>query len=185
MQRTPLGSARLIALCAAAFAPDILDGLLVISGVCNPVGLYTHTVPVVLLQTAVVAGLALIVTNSRRVAVLFAAAVLLHPVADFFTGRKLMMPGGELYGLNLYDRPAIDFMLETTLAVGGWWLIRRAAIAPRWAVSARTLALFVLLQAVIDTYSDSYTRAMKPDLCKAPGVSMHASPSHRRPSAPS
>ena len=110
--RAPIRTGRLIALCAAAFAPDVVDGLLVLVGECNPVGLYSHTIPVVALEAAIVGGLALLLTNSRATAALFATLVVLHPVGDFFTGSKLLLPGGDVHGLNLYDRPLIDFLLS-------------------------------------------------------------------------
>ncbi len=165
--RAPIRTARLIALCAAAFAPDVVDGLLVLVGECNPVGLYSHTIPVVALEAAIVGGLALLLTNSRATAALFATLVVLHPVGDFFTGSKLLWPAGDLHGLNLYDRPMIDFLLESSLAVGGWWLIRRATLAPRWAVSKWTLAAFLVAQGLLDLYADSYARGIKPNRCDA------------------
>ena len=165
MLRAPMRTGRLIALCAAAFAPDVVDGLLALAGECNPVGLYSHTIPAVALEAAVVGGLALLLTNSRAAAALFATVVVLHPVGDFFTGSKLLLPGGDVHGLNLYDRALIDFILEASLAVGGWWLIRRAAIAPRWAISKWTLAAFLVAQGLLDVFADTHARGIKPNGC--------------------
>lgn len=183
--RAPMRTGRLIALCAAAFAPDVVDGLLVLAGECNPVGLYSHTIPVVALEAAIVGGFTLLLTNSRAAAALFATVVVLHPVGDFFTGSKLLLPGGDVYGLNLYDRPLIDFILEASLAVGGWWLIRRAALAPRWAVSKWTLAAFLVVQGLLDVFADTYARGIKPNRCDAAVSASHVNPGRRGPTAPS
>lgn len=185
MLRAPMRTGRLIALCAAAFAPDVVDGLLALAGECNPVGLYSHTIPAVALEAAVVGGLALLLTNSRAAAALFATVVVLHPVGDFFTGSKLLLPGGDVHGLNLYDRALIDFVLEASLAVAGWWLIRRAAIAPRWAISKWTLAAFLVAQGLLDVFADTYARGIKPNGCDAAVSWSRVNPGHEGSTAPS
>ena len=37
--------------------PDVLDVAFAMSGICSPFGLYTHTLPAIALETAVVGGI--------------------------------------------------------------------------------------------------------------------------------
>jgi hypothetical protein len=125
-QRRKFGSTAVVALAVAALFPDVLDGVFFLFNVCSPYGLYSHTIYSVLLQSALVGGTAFLVFDSRSMGAIFAAAVLLHLPADFFTGRKLLFPGGEMVGLNFYDRPVWDFFLEAPLVVLGWTVARRS-----------------------------------------------------------
>ncbi len=160
-----MGTVTFLALAAASIAPDILDGAYQLLGICNPNGLYSHTTPVLLLQAAVVSGLALLVTGSRATAGVFAAVVLLHTPADYFTGRKLFEPGGELVGLLWYDRPLLDFAFESTWVLAGWWLLRRSGRGPRWATSTAVLVLLLTVQAAYDIQSAVSDTSRKPNAC--------------------
>src|SRR5688572_30885343 len=37
-----------------------------------------------------------------------------------------LWPGGPLVGLSLYERPALDFLVEAPVIVAGWLLYRRS-----------------------------------------------------------
>ncbi len=165
LQRNRFSAGTLVALLFASVAPDILDVLYAIAGVCNPYGLYSHTVHAAVLQAAVIGGAMLLVTGSRTAAITSASVVLLHIVGDYFTGQKLLLPGGGLVGLSWYDRPLLDFLLELPILIGGWWMLRRSGRAPRWAVSARTLGLLVLLQLAFDVHAEMSDRGLKPTAC--------------------
>lgn len=148
-------------LLPAAIAPDLLDIAYAASGVCNPYGLYSHTVPAALLLAACLGGVA-VLAGRRETAAFVVLIVMLHLPMDFITGRKLYWPGGEMYGLRLYDRPLADFLLETTLLCTGWALLRRGQTTPRWAASIwGVLALVALQGAVNSTHDDS----RKPNAC--------------------
>ncbi len=153
------------ALLLASLTPDVVDAVYWAVGFCSPYGLYSHTVHAVVLEAAVVGGIALLATGSRTVALTFAIVVLLHMPADYFTGRKLFTPGGEIFGLRLYERPVVDWVLEVSIAMGGWWLLRRGGRAPRWAVSIRALVLVVLLQTTLDAMARPGRRGFKPNAC--------------------
>lgn len=162
-QGDKFGKSALVALAVAALFPDVLDGVFFLLDLCSPYGLYTHTIFSVLLQSAVLGGAAFLVFDSRRVGVLVAAAMLLHLPADFFTGQKLFVPGGEMMGLNLYDRPAWDFALEAPLVVLGWVAVRRSSRMHGWMTSAWVLVLVLGVQVVFDaTHS---RRLRKPTAC--------------------
>ena len=49
-------------------------------------------------------------------------------------GARALWLHRPVVGLNLYRWPAVDFVLELPLVVGGWWMVRRAQGA-RWAVA--------------------------------------------------
>lgn len=137
-------------LLVAAMAPDGVDVLYVLAGICNPHGLYSHTIPAAALIAALTGAVVYFATAHRATGALAALLVLAHLPADYVTGLKLFWPGGELVGLYLYGRPALDFVLESILAVGGWWLVRATGRAPRWATGTAALAAALLLQGALD-----------------------------------
>jgi hypothetical protein len=142
--------ASLLWLLPASIAPDLLDVAFSLLGVCNPHGLYSHSVPVAAVLGAVLGGTAFLSTGSRTTGLAVAALVLLHLPADLITGRKIYWPGGPLIGLELYSQPVLDFALEACIALGGWWLLRRDAAVPRWATLAVAACALVLVQAAFD-----------------------------------
>ena len=132
-------------LLLAALAPDLLDVGYAVAGICSPYGLYSHTIPIVVLTAAVLGGITFLAAGSRAAGLLVAGIVLAHLPLDFVTGRKIYWPGGPLLGLQLYEYPLLDFLVEVPVALGGWWLLRRGGRGPRWAtVGAVALALVVL-----------------------------------------
>lgn len=149
-RRDPDARAPLMALMAASFAPDMLDGVLALAGVCNPDGLYSHSLPAV---AALAAGFALAsLAYSRRAttALLVAALVLLHLPPDYVTGVKATWPGGPIIGLYVYRWPWLDLLVETPVIVAGWWMLRRSRFSPRWVVSGFTLAALLAVQVGFD-----------------------------------
>lgn len=149
-----------------SIAPDILDVAYAGAGVCSPYGLYSHTVPALLLCGATLGGAAWL-TGRRATAIALPLAVLLHLPPDYLTGRKLLWPGGELHGLRLYDRRLVDFLIESALLVAGWALIRRCAWIPVWARAARSAVLLVAVQGGMDAF---LRMGMKPTACAVPSV---------------
>ena len=141
-------------LLAASVAPDVLDTALAATGICNPWGLYSHTLPAATVLAAVVGGFVFLVAGGasagRTAGLLAAGLVLVHLPLDFITGNKLYWPGGELLGLRVYDRPVIDFAIESTLLVGGWMYLRRDARGPAFATSRMALVVALALQGAAD-----------------------------------
>ncbi|CAN5333003.1 hypothetical protein BH09GEM1_BH09GEM1_43210 [soil metagenome] len=152
-----------IALALASLAPDVLDLSFALIGFCSPYGLYTHTLYSVALQAAVVGSAVFLISGSRTMGLLFASAVLLHLPADFITGRKLFLPGGELIGLRVYDNPALDFLVEVPLVVAGWLVVRRTTRPAMRASSGWVLAGLLATQFVFDVTADP--RLRKPNAC--------------------
>lgn len=155
----------MVAFGLASFAPDIMDAAYFAFGICSPYGLYSHTLHAVVLQAAVVGGVAYLVTGSRVATATFAVIVLLHIPADALTGRKLLMPGGEMNGLLLYEHPLYDFLLEVPTGILGWWMLRRSGTAPRWATSSGVLLLGLIAQAAFDVDAARSSRGIKPNAC--------------------
>jgi hypothetical protein len=154
----------LVWLTIAAMAPDVVDGLFVLGRTCNPHGLYSHTLPAAALIAAVVGAFAYFTTDHRATGALCVLVTLAHLPLDYVTGRKLFWPGGELLGLSLYEHPTADFMLEATLAAGGWWLVRRTRGASRWASGWLALGAMLALQGALDL-AGSRKGGIKPTAC--------------------
>ena len=157
------GTRAYIALALASFSPDILDLLFALVGFCSPYGLYTHTLYSVVLQAAIIGAAAFLVSGSRAMGALFTSAVLLHLSADFITGRKLFLPGGEMVGLWVYENPPLDFLLEVPIVIVGWLLVRRSRRSAAWVTSGWVLAALLATQFVFDLTADP--RLRKPNAC--------------------
>lgn len=159
------GTATVVALLGASLLPDLMDIGYFLLAICNPYGLYSHTIHAVVLQAAAVSGIAYLATGSRNTALLFVIVVLLHPLGDLVTGRKLVVPGGEMYGYRLYDRPLVDFLLEVSLVVGGWALLRQRQPVPGWATGYRFLTFMVALQVAFGVRAAARLPGLKPNAC--------------------
>lgn len=151
-------------LLGASMGPDVVDGLYVVAGICNPYGLYSHTLPAAALIAAVTGAIAYFATGRRVTGVLAAVLVLAHLPPDYVTGRKLFWPGGELLGLRLYEQPLLDFVVEALIATAGWWLVRSRQWAPRWATGWAALAVLLLLQGALDI-AGARRGSTKPNAC--------------------
>ncbi len=159
------GAGLFAALVFAAYLPDVLDVVLALLAVCSPSGLYTHTIPSVVVQAACVGGLVWLLTGSPGLTAIFAGVVLLHPLADFVTGRKLIWPGQELFGLRMYDRPLADAILEVAMVGTGWWLFTgrrgmRGAASASW-----PLVFAIVVQCALDVSSARQKSNVKPNSC--------------------
>lgn len=157
----------LLWLLGASIAPDLVDVLMAAANICNPSGLYSHTIPAVVLLAAIVGGAAYLTTGRQSgpaagaTATACVAVILLHPVLDFMTGQKLYWPGGELEGLRLYDRPLVDFVIESALVTLGWLILRRSRAVPRWAATPAALGALIALQGAMNLQ----LRGIKPNAC--------------------
>jgi hypothetical protein len=152
----------LLWLMLAAVAPDLLDIGYALAGICSPYGLYSHTIPVVVLTAAVLGGAAFLATGSRLAGVLTASVVLVHLPLDLVTGRKIFWPGGPLLGLFLYQRAVLDFLIEVPIVLAGWWVLRRSGRGPRWATAGATALALVVVQGAFDLMH----RDSKPSGCR-------------------
>lgn len=154
----------LLWLLGASMAPDVVDAMFVVARSCNPFGLYSHTLPAVILIAAVTGAIAYVSTDRRATGVLAAILVLAHAPLDYVTGLKLFWPGGELMGLRLYEYPVADFTLESLIVIAGWWLVRSRAPAPRWATAWPALVALLLVQGALDV-AGAHGGGTKPTAC--------------------
>ena len=155
----------LLWLLGAAMAPDVVDAMFAVARECNPHGLYSHTLPAAALIAAVTGGIAFLATDRRATGLLAAALVLAHLPLDYVTGYKLFWPGGEIRGLQLYETPVADFLVEGVLVWAGWRLLRTVPGAPRWAIGRWTLAALLALQAAVVMVGKLSGDGVKPSAC--------------------
>lgn len=161
----PSGTLALIALILAGYAPDIMDTAFYFAGFCSPYGLYSHTIPSVIIQASVIGGAAWLVSGSRGITILFIVTVVSHVPADFLTGHKLVWPGAGMMGKGWYDRPILDALLEFPLVVVGWWVLRRSAKGPAWSRTVLVLVTALVPQLAFDAYHYAFQVTLKPSTC--------------------
>lgn len=90
------------------------------------------------------------VRQSRDDGLWIGALVISHLPADWITSRLPLWMNGPVWGLGLYARPGVDFVLESALVVTGWAMYRRGLPqgARSRALGFAPLALLVALQVV-------------------------------------
>lgn len=142
----------LLVLLVATYTPDWVDAGLCLSGVNNPLGMLSHSIPAIALFT--VLGFAAYATATRdwRAALVVAAVILSHMFLDWITGYKPTWPGGPMIGLQLYDHPIVDFIAEGVVIVIGALLYART-LPPRkrpWIDVSVMLGALLLLQLGLD-----------------------------------
>jgi hypothetical protein len=105
----------------AASAPDLVAVVIDLTRS----GIYSHSLLSV--ATLALAGgvLTQICRRDARDAFWISGLVISHLPADWVTSRLALWPDGPVWGAELYARPGVDFILESTLAVVGWMMYRR------------------------------------------------------------
>jgi hypothetical protein len=142
----------LLALLVATYTPDWVDSGLCLAGVSNPQGMFSHSVPAVLLFSLLGFVLYALKTRDWTAALVVAAVILSHMFLDWITGYKPTWPGGPMIGLRLYGHPVADFIVEGLLIVIGALLYART-LPPRqrpWIDLSIMLGSLLALQLGID-----------------------------------
>lgn len=121
----------LLVLLVATYAPDWVDAGLCVAGVYNPDAMLSHSIPVIALLALLGFTLYGIRTRDWTAASIVAAVIVSHMLLDWVTGSKPTWPGGAMIGLQLYDRPIVDFVLEGVLIAAGAVLYGRTLPARR------------------------------------------------------
>lgn len=141
----------IVPLTLACYGPDWLEIVLGVSRGRNEMALYTHYLPGLFAGGLAAAALYVIVFR-RPGGWLILAGWLLHWPADFFTAHKGLLSPTDRVGIDLYNLPAADFILEGALVLACCALYARTfAHSPaqrRWVV-AMALGLLAL-QAMLD-----------------------------------
>lgn len=145
--------AELLALSVAAFMPDLADFILPRGDQCRTsCELFTHAFPAFVLLAIATTALSWAIWHRRITAMLSGVMVLLHIACDMVTGTKQFWVGGPAVGLGLYQREGADFLIEATMMVVAWAMLRRAQAPPRRAVHPLTLVLLIVAQATFDLW---------------------------------
>ena len=140
----------IVALTLACFGPDWVTAALLVAGQGELAGVLSHSIPAVLVGAAAAAWLYRL--SGRPGAGSILAGWLLHWPADLLTGKKPMVLASPLVGLGLYDRPAVDFVVESLVVAAGCVLYARSY--PRRADVRRVIVILgvslIALQGVVD-----------------------------------
>jgi hypothetical protein len=137
-------------LVLACYGPDWLELFLGLFRGRGEMSLYTHYLPG-LLTGALAAAALYTVLFRRRGGWIILAGWLLHWPADFFTAHKGLLSPTDRVGLDLYNLPAADFVVEAVLVLACCALYARtfahSRAQRRWiaAMAAALLALQALL----------------------------------------
>lgn len=159
------GRLLLPALFGAAVFPDVVDIAYAKASFCSPMGLYSHGLLPLAIQSAAAFLCGYAVFRHSSAALALAVAVLLHLPSDLITGEKLLWNAGPIAGLSLYRWAVADFVVEGLVILSGWSLLRRNESALRahpWATSWACLFLLIATQALVNSGSLS-----KPNACEA------------------
>jgi hypothetical protein len=106
--------------------PDWADAAVCSAGTSGTSEMWSHSVPAVVVLGLLLALLYFVGARDIASAAIIASIVVSHAVADFATGIKPTWPGGPYVGLQLYHRPAIDFVVEGIVIIAGWMIYRRS-----------------------------------------------------------
>lgn len=142
----------LLVLLVATYAPDWVDAGLCLMGAYDPQEMLSHSVPAVMLFALAGFSAYALVTRDWSGALIIAALVLSHMALDWVTGYKPTWPGGPMIGLQLYDRPVADFIVEGIVIFVGALLYGRT-LPPRqrpWVDVSIMLGAPLTLQLAID-----------------------------------
>jgi hypothetical protein len=145
-------SVGLVVLLIATYTPDWVDAGLCLTGGYNPHGILSHSIPSVLLFALVGFVTYAALTDDWTGASVVAAVILSHMLLDWITGYKPTWPGGPMIGLNLYDHPIADFVVEGIVILIGALLYGRT-LPPRrrpWVDVSIMLGALLVLQLTID-----------------------------------
>jgi len=133
-------------LLLATQLPDWTDAAVCAAGISSPPsGMLSHSLAAVAVQGSALAVLYYAATRDATAAAVVGLVVASHAVADYATGLKPTWPGGPWIGLQLYQQPAIDLVVEAIVIVIGWLLYRRGLPPDRRRSTAVMLMLITLV----------------------------------------
>jgi hypothetical protein len=133
-------------LLLATQLPDWTDAVVCAAGISSPPsGMLSHSLAAVTVQGGSLAVVYYGAARNVAAAAVAGLVVISHAVADYATGLKPTWPGGPWIGLQLYQQPAIDFVLEAIVIVIGWLLYRRSLSPDRRRSTPVILMLIALI----------------------------------------
>jgi len=114
-------------LVIASQLPDWADAGFCIAGLRPSVpGILSHSIPSIVVLCLVAALVYAAAYRDFRGILVVAAVVVSHAAGDYLTGIKPTWPGGPMIGLQLYQKPLLDFIVEAAVILGGWLVYRRS-----------------------------------------------------------
>ena len=137
----------LLLLLVAAFGVDLVEVALKLAGQGQWVPQPAESLPVGVGLAAGFAVIGALWTRSAAGALVLGAVALSHTAADLVTGTLPLWIGGPEVGLDLFQRPVLDFVVEMALVLGGWLAYRRTLpplARPSWAAWAMPVGLGIL-----------------------------------------
>jgi hypothetical protein len=112
-------------LIVAAQGPDWIDTACALAHINSErAAMWSHSIPSALFMAMLFGAATWIRLRSVAAASTVAATYLSHLPADYITGLKPIAPGIPMIGLELYDRPRLDFGVELIVIVLGWTIWR-------------------------------------------------------------
>jgi hypothetical protein len=177
-------------LVLACYGPDWAELVFGLAYGRGTMQVLAHSLPAVLVGGLSAAGLFALVAH-RHGARYLLLGWLLHWPADFLTARKPLIDLDHRVGLDLYHRPAIDFLLEGALLVVCCAIYARVfardTVQRRWVVAMA--AALLGMQAVLDYGLRSEPQPWNPvlvhglwrphpkivSICSVPGSDPHGS----------
>jgi hypothetical protein len=147
--RTSIG---LLVLLIATYTPDWVDTGLCLAGRYDAHEMLSHSISAVLVFALIGFIAYALLTRNWTSAVVISVVILSHLPLDWVTGYKPTWPGGPMIGLQLYDRPAADFLAEGILIFVGALLYERT-LPPRqrpWVDVSIMLCALLTLQLTVD-----------------------------------
>jgi membrane-bound metal-dependent hydrolase YbcI (DUF457 family) len=134
-------------LIIAAFASDLVEGLVAAFRVDDPTRAWSHSAPAAI-AAGVILGIGWRVAGGPwRAAGIIVLVAASHTLLDFTTAVKAVWPGAPPTGLHLYAHPYIDLLVEAALCAAGWAVWRnslppeRRQSAAAWSVLGTLLAV--------------------------------------------
>lgn len=115
-------------LVPVAFAPDWIEWLLGALGITQNPSI-SHSLVSVLLGATVIAAAYWGVARSFAAAAIVWLTYLSHWPADFITAVKPIWPNGPEIGLNLYQHPMVDVVVESLFVLVCWIVYQRSLSA--------------------------------------------------------
>lgn len=117
----------LLLLVIVAYAPDWIEWIVQAAHVpYDSAAVISHSIVSVLIGSTVVAAIALLARAPWVDAIALWLLYVSHWAADFITGLKPTWPGGRMVGLQMYDHPRWDFLIEAIVVVVAWIAYRRS-----------------------------------------------------------
>ena len=161
-------------LLAATYGPDVIEITLLVlwRWARFRAAFGSHSIPAIALGATVVALSYWMWKRDGLGSVILAATYASHWAADLFTGAgKPTWGGGPTLGLALYERPILDFIIESALLLGAWLLLWPARDRrPRRAVHIVAPIGLVLVQLVFNAAEQLFNvRSIKGAVSSARG----------------